>query len=248
MLRLYGQGRRKAAEASGGVGVSSSSSGVSGAATSSEGSLGVAAAAAEAAAAAAPAAAGPRVLPSDIRLQKDLEDLDLPPNCSFYCVPAESWEGGPPGGSGGGLPPMDGREGGPPTFLLVLRPDEGFWRGGTVRFELRLPNNYPHEPPRIYHPNIDLQGNVCLNILREDWKPVLSLSSVIYGILHLFLHISAAASATALLVLLLLLLLLRVTTAATAASAGGGRLLLLMRYDAEQQQQQNKKRGEASEG
>jgi hypothetical protein len=25
---------------------------------------------------------------------------------------------------------------------------------------------------QVYHPNIDLEGNVCLNILREDWKPV----------------------------------------------------------------------------
>ncbi|MEN2627307.1 ubiquitin-conjugating enzyme E2, partial [Acinetobacter baumannii] len=24
---------------------------------------------------------------------------------------------------------------------------------------------------QIYHPNSDLDGNVCLNILREDWKP-----------------------------------------------------------------------------
>jgi len=32
-----------------------------------------------------------------------------------------------------------------------------------------------------------LEGNVCLNILREDWKPILSISSVVYGLLHLFL-------------------------------------------------------------
>ncbi|KAJ7966714.1 Ubiquitin-conjugating enzyme family protein [Quillaja saponaria] len=36
-----------------------------------------------------------------------------------------------------------------------------------------------HEAPKVkcktkvYHPNIDLEGNVCLGILREDWKPVL---------------------------------------------------------------------------
>ena len=40
---------------------------------------------------------------------------------------------------------------------------------------------------QVYHPNIDLEGNVCLNILREDWKPVLSVSSIIYGLQYLFL-------------------------------------------------------------
>ncbi|KUF85761.1 NEDD8-conjugating enzyme Ubc12 [Phytophthora nicotianae] len=51
---------------------------------------------------------------------------------------------------------------------------------------------YPHDPPKvrcltkIYHPNIDLDGNVCLNILREDWKPVLDINSVIYGLIYLF--------------------------------------------------------------
>lgn len=52
---------------------------------------------------------------------------------------------------------------------------------------------YPHDPPKVkcetmvYHPNIDLEGNVCLNILREDWKPVLTINSIIYGLQYLFL-------------------------------------------------------------
>ena len=45
---------------------------------------------------------------------------------------------------------------------------------------------------QVYHPNIDSEGNVCLNILREDWKPVLSISSLIYGLQFLFLVRSAA--------------------------------------------------------
>jgi hypothetical protein len=40
---------------------------------------------------------------------------------------------------------------------------------------------------QVYHPNIDLDGNICLNILREDWKPVLSITSVVYGLQFLFL-------------------------------------------------------------
>ena len=44
---------------------------------------------------------------------------------------------------------------------------------------------------QIYHPNLDLDGNVCLNILREDWKPVLNLNSVMVGLQYLFLEPNA---------------------------------------------------------
>lgn len=44
---------------------------------------------------------------------------------------------------------------------------------------------------QIYHPNVDLEGNVCLNILREDWKPVLNLNSVLVGLQYLFLEPNA---------------------------------------------------------
>lgn len=41
----------------------------------------------------------------------------------------------------------------------------------------------------MFHPNIDLEGNVCLNILREDWRPVLSIISIVHG-LHYVLLVS----------------------------------------------------------
>lgn len=70
---------------------------------------------------------------------------------------------------------------------------QGFYRGGRFVFSFKVGPNYPHEPPKVkcetqvYHPNIDLDGNVCLNILREDWKPVLTINSIVYGLQYLFL-------------------------------------------------------------
>jgi ubiquitin-conjugating enzyme E2 M len=77
-------------------------------------------------------------------------------------------------------------------FHVVVSPDSGFWKGATYRFSFSIPPDYPHKPPKvhcetnIYHPNINLEGNVCLNILREDWKPVLDINAVIYGLIYLF--------------------------------------------------------------
>ncbi|KAB2618004.1 NEDD8-conjugating enzyme Ubc12 [Pyrus ussuriensis x Pyrus communis] len=65
-------------------------------------------------------------------------------------------------------------------------------QGGTFSFTFQVAPIYPHEALKVkcqtkmYHPNIDLEGNVCLNILREDWKPVLNINTVIYGLYHLF--------------------------------------------------------------
>jgi ubiquitin-conjugating enzyme E2 M len=33
---------------------------------------------------------------------------------------------------------------------------------------------------------------VCLNVLREDWKPVLDINAVIYGVIYLFYEPNAS--------------------------------------------------------
>lgn len=80
------------------------------------------------------------------------------------------------------------------NFTLTIEPDEGMYKGGAFHFSFAINQNFPHDPPKvkctqkIYHPNIDLEGNVCLNILREDWKPVLNLNAVIVGLQVCYLH------------------------------------------------------------
>lgn len=84
------------------------------------------------------------------------------------------------------------------NFNLIIEPDEGMYKGGSFTFTFNINDNFPHDPPKvkctqkIYHPNIDLEGNVCLNILREDWKPVLNLNAVIVGMQFLFLEPNAS--------------------------------------------------------
>ncbi|KAL4928217.1 NEDD8-conjugating protein UBC12 [Aspergillus undulatus] len=84
------------------------------------------------------------------------------------------------------------------NFTLTIEPDEGMYKGGSFVFTFAVNQNFPHDPPKvkctqkIYHPNIDLEGNVCLNILREDWKPVLNLNAVVVGMQFLFLEPNAS--------------------------------------------------------
>ena len=84
------------------------------------------------------------------------------------------------------------------NFTLSIEPDEGIYKSGVFNFTFAINDNFPHDPPKvkctqkIYHPNIDLEGNVCLNILREDWKPVLNLNAVIVGMQFLFLEPNAS--------------------------------------------------------
>ena len=113
-----------------------------------------------------------RATGAQLRIQKDINDLELPKTCKAKFEDPDDLL----------------------NFEVIISPDEGFYRIGKYKFSFKIGPNYPHEAPKvkclskIYHPNIDLDGNVCLNILREDWKPVLTVNAIVYGLQYIFLE------------------------------------------------------------
>ncbi len=79
------------------------------------------------------------------------------------------------------------------TFKVDYTPEkDSYWYPGVYSFTFNVSDQYSITPPKvkcntkIYHPNIDFLGNVCLNILKEDWKPTLNMAAVIASVYFLF--------------------------------------------------------------
>lgn len=62
--------------------------------------------------------------------------------------------------------------------MFVYFQDNPPYDKGAFRIEIIFPAEYPFKPPKItfktkiYHPNIDEKGQVCLPVISaENWKP-----------------------------------------------------------------------------
>ncbi|CZT45278.1 probable NEDD8-conjugating enzyme Ubc12 [Rhynchosporium secalis] len=136
-----------------------------------------------------------KVTAAQLRVQKGIAQLQKRPSClSILIVRPDLSELSLPSTMKTDFPDPDDTL----NFTLTIEPDEGMYKGGRFHFTFAISQGFPHEAPKvkctqkIYHPNIDLEGNVCLNILREDWKPVLNLQSVVVGLQFLFLEPNAS--------------------------------------------------------
>ncbi|VDM16792.1 unnamed protein product [Hydatigera taeniaeformis] len=73
----------------------------------------------------------------------------------------------------------------------IMGPSDSPFEGGVFFLDIHFPTDYPFKPPkitfttRIYHPNINSNGNICLDILRNQWSPALTISKVLLSICSL---------------------------------------------------------------
>ena len=71
----------------------------------------------------------------------------------------------------------------------IIGPEESPYSDGIFSLEINFPADYPFKPPkihfttRIYHCNISSNGSICLDILKEQWSPILTVSKILLSIL-----------------------------------------------------------------
>ncbi len=98
------------------------------------------------------------------RIQRELQELgrDPPANCSAGPVGDDlfHWQ------------------------ATIMGPDDSPYAGGVFFLDIHFPADYPFKPPkvsfttRIYHCNINSNGGICLDILKDQWSPALTISKV----------------------------------------------------------------------
>uniref|UniRef100_A0A8C6KA26 Ubiquitin conjugating enzyme E2 D2 n=1 Tax=Nothobranchius furzeri TaxID=105023 RepID=A0A8C6KA26_NOTFU len=73
----------------------------------------------------------------------------------------------------------------------IMGPNDSPYQSGVFFLTIHFPTDYPFKPPkvafttRIYHPNINSNGSICLDILRSQWSPALTISKVLLSICSL---------------------------------------------------------------
>ncbi|VDK31863.1 unnamed protein product [Taenia asiatica] len=72
--------------------------------------------------------------------------------------------------------------------VIVEGPKDCPYEDGFFKLQLFLPEDYPMTAPKclfitkIYHPNIDNLGRICLDILKDKWSPALQIRTVLLSI------------------------------------------------------------------
>ena len=73
----------------------------------------------------------------------------------------------------------------------IMGPGDSPYCGGVFVVSIHFPPDYPFKPPKVafktkvFHPNINSNGNICLDILKDQWSPAPTIAKVLLSICSL---------------------------------------------------------------
>ena len=76
-------------------------------------------------------------------------------------------------------------------IITMKGPADSPYQEGIFKLSVGFPSNYPFAPPsinfitKIYHCNVNKSGGICLDILKDQWSPALTISKVLLSLCSL---------------------------------------------------------------
>ncbi|QLG73175.1 hypothetical protein HG535_0E02590 [Zygotorulaspora mrakii] len=71
---------------------------------------------------------------------------------------------------------------------IIAGPEGTPYEGLRFKVSLNFPCSYPLAPPKVlflspmWHPNVDMRGNICLDILKDQWSPVYNVQTILLSL------------------------------------------------------------------
>jgi len=71
---------------------------------------------------------------------------------------------------------------------VMFGPEDTPWEGGTFTLEVKFTEEFPTKPPhvrflsRMFHPNVYTNGEICLDILQNQWSPIYDISAILTSV------------------------------------------------------------------
>ena len=71
---------------------------------------------------------------------------------------------------------------------VIFGPNDTPFEDGTFRLQITFTGDYPHKAPKVkfiskmFHPNIYLDGSICLDVLQSRWSPTYDVAAILTSI------------------------------------------------------------------